>query len=152
MKCPFCGDTNTKVLDSRLCKEDTAIRRRRECNKCGHRFTTYEIPSRAPKIIIKRDGNREEYDRQKINLGILRACHKRPISADTVEAIVDDVEKYIYSLPDKEIPSSTIGEMVLNRLKAMDEVAYVRFASVYRHFKDVKEFEKELTQLKKVKK
>jgi len=152
MKCTYCGDLNTKVLDTRLCKDDTAMRRRRECGKCGHRFTTYETAYRAPKIIIKKDGNREEYDRQKINLGILRACHKRPISADVIETIVDDIEKYIYSLPDKEISSTTIGEMVLNRLKNTDEVAYVRFASVYRHFKDVKEFEKELTQLKKVKK
>ena len=152
MKCPYCGTINSKVLDSRLCKEDTAVRRRRECERCGHRFTTYETIYRSPKIIIKRDGNREEYDRQKINLGILRACHKRPISADIIETIVDDVEKHIYSFPEKEIDSSYVGEIVLNRLKDTDEVAYVRFASVYRHFKDVKEFEKELTQLKKVKK
>ena len=147
MKCPFCGKDDTRVIDSRPADENTSIRRRRVCDSCGKRFTTYEKVETIPIIIIKKDNNRETYDRAKIEAGILRACHKRPVSASSISQIVDEVETAIFSYEDKEIPSSIIGELIMSKLKDLDAVAYVRFASVYREFKDVNTF---MDELKKV--
>ena len=147
MKCPFCGHENTRVIDSRPADDNNSIRRRRVCDECDKRFTTYEKVETIPIIIIKKDNNRETYDRSKIEAGILRACHKRPVSAGRINQIVDEVETSIFSYEDKEIPSSIIGELIMGKLKDLDAVAYVRFASVYREFKDVNTF---MDELKKV--
>ena len=144
MKCPFCSHENTRVIDSRPAEDDNSIRRRRVCDECGKRFTTYEKIETIPLIIIKKDNNREAYDRSKIEAGVLRACHKRPVSAQQITTLVDEVENEIFNREEREIPSGTIGELVMNKLKDLDAVAYVRFASVYREFKDVTTFMDEL--------
>ena len=144
MKCPFCGNENTRVVDSRPVDDNTAIRRRRLCDACNRRFTSYEKAETIPLIVIKKDQNREQYRRSKIEDGILRACYKRPISADQIRETVDTIENAIYNEGDREIPSSRIGEIVMDALKDLDAVAYVRFASVYREFKDVNTFMEEL--------
>ena len=147
MKCPFCGQDNTRVVDSRPADDSNAIRRRRMCDECGKRFTTYEKVETIPLIVIKKDQNREQYDRSKIEAGVLRACHKRPVSAEQITALVDAVETEIFNMEAKEIPSSTIGELVMDKLKDLAAVAYVRFASVYREFKDVNTFMDELKKM-----
>ncbi|HYF82023.1 MAG TPA: transcriptional regulator NrdR [Clostridia bacterium] len=147
MKCPYCGYSESKVVDSRPTDEEAAIRRRRECEKCAKRFTTYEKIEEMPLIIVKKDGSREVYQRSKMMNGLLRACEKRPISISQIEAIADDIEKELYNSMEKEIDSKKIGEMVMNRLKKIDDVAYVRFASVYRQFKDINTFLEELNKL-----
>ena len=144
MKCPFCSHENTRVIDSRPAEDNNSIRRRRVCDVCGKRFTTYEKIETIPLIIIKKDNNREAYDRAKIEAGVLRACHKRPVSAQQITTLVDEVENEIFNREEREIPSGTIGELVMNKLKDLDAVAYVRFASVYREFKDVNTFMDEL--------
>lgn len=144
MKCPFCSHENTRVIDSRPAEDNNSIRRRRVCDECGKRFTTYEKVETIPLIIIKKDNNREAYDRSKIEAGVLRACHKRPVSAQQITTLVDEVENEIFNREEREIPSGTIGELVMNKLKDLDAVAYVRFASVYREFKDVNTFMDEL--------
>ena len=144
MKCPFCSKDNTRVVDSRPVEDNNAIRRRRMCDSCGRRFTTYEKVETIPLIIIKKDQNREQYDRAKIEAGVLRACHKRPVSAAQINDLVDKVEIAIFNLEEKEVPSTFIGELVMNYLKDLDPVAYVRFASVYREFKDIDSFMEEL--------
>ncbi len=144
MKCPFCGHENTRVIDSRPAEDNNSIRRRRVCDECDKRFTTYEKVETIPIIIIKKDNNREAYDRKKIEGGVLRACHKRPVAAATITQLVDEVETEIFNYEEKEIPSDVIGELVMNKLKDVDPVAYVRFASVYREFKDVNTFMDEL--------
>ncbi|MCR5799254.1 MAG: transcriptional regulator NrdR [Lachnospiraceae bacterium] len=147
MKCPFCNHENTRVIDSRPAEDNNSIRRRRVCDECGKRFTTYEKVETIPLIIIKKDNNREAYDRSKIEAGVLRACHKRPISASQINQLVDEVENEIFNMEEKEIPSVVIGELVMNKLKDLEAVAYVRFASVYREFKDINTF---MDELKKV--
>ena len=147
MKCPFCGHDNTRVIDSRPAEENNSIRRRRMCDECDKRFTTYEKVETIPVIIVKKDNSRETYDRSKIEAGVLRACHKRPISASQITQLVDEVETEIFNREEREIASSVIGEMVMDKLKGLDSVAYVRFASVYREFKDVNTF---LSELKKM--
>ena len=149
MKCPFCNHENTRVIDSRPAEDNNSIRRRRVCDECGKRFTTYEKIETIPLIIIKKDNNREAYDRAKIEAGVLRACHKRPVSATQITSLVDSVENEIFSMEDKEIPSQVIGELLMNKLKDLDPVAYVRFASVYREFKDVNTFVDEIGKLLK---
>lgn len=144
MRCPFCGHENTRVIDSRPAEENNSIRRRRACDECGKRFTTYEKVETIPLIIIKKDNNRETYDRSKIEAGVLRACHKRPISASQITDLINDVETEIFNMEEKEIPSQVIGELVMNKLKNLEAVAYVRFASVYREFKDINTFMDEL--------
>ncbi|HQE66409.1 MAG TPA: transcriptional regulator NrdR [Bacillota bacterium] len=147
MKCPYCGYSESKVVDSRPTVEEAAIRRRRECEKCSKRFTTYEKIEEMPLIIVKKDGSREAYQRSKMLNGILRACEKRPISISTIEQMADEIEKELYNSMDKEIDSKKIGEMVMSKLKQIDDVAYVRFASVYRQFKDINIFLEELNKL-----
>ena len=147
MKCPYCSFEESKVIDSRSTEEGTTIRRRRECLECGKRFTTYEKIETIPLIIIKKDNNRETYDRSKIEAGVLRACHKRPISASQITQLIDEVETQIFNMEEKEIESRVIGELVMNKLKDLEAVAYVRFASVYREFKDINTFMDELTKL-----
>lgn len=147
MKCPFCGHENTRVIDSRPAEDNSSIRRRRVCDECDKRFTTYEKVETIPLIVIKKDNNRETYDRSKIEGGVLRACHKRPVSANQLTMLIDEIETEIFSREDKEISSNVIGELVMKKLKALDAVAYVRFASVYREFKDVNTF---MDELKKV--
>ena len=149
MKCPFCSHENTRVIDSRPAEDNNSIRRRRVCDECGKRFTTYEKIETIPLIIIKKDNNREAYDRSKIEAGVLRACHKRPVSAQQITTLVDEVENEIFNREEREIPSGTIGELVMNKLKDLDAVAYVRFASVYREFKDVNTFMDELKSVLK---
>jgi len=149
MKCPFCNNDNTRVVDSRPVDDNSAIRRRRMCDECGKRFTSYEKVETIPLIVIKKDQNREQYDRAKLEAGILRACHKRPISAAQITDMVDSVEQEIFNQSDREISSDRIGEMVMQRLQAVDAVAYVRFASVYREFKDVNTFMDELKKMLK---
>lgn len=144
MKCPYCGSDDTRVIDSRPADDNYSIRRRRICDQCNKRFTTYEKVETIPLIIIKKDNNREQYDRSKIESGVLRACHKRPVSASQITQLVDEIENEISQLEDKEIPSQVIGEIVMRKLKDLDAVAYVRFASVYREFKDVDSFMDEL--------
>lgn len=146
MKCPYCNKESTKVIDSRGA-ENNSIRRRRQCENCGKRYTTYERIEDVPLIIIKKDMNREPYDRSKLSAGIIRSCHKRPISMDKITVFVDDVENIIFNLDVKEISSSQIGEIVMDKLKDFDSVAYVRFASVYREFKDVNTFMDEIKKL-----
>ena len=147
MKCPFCSHENTRVIDSRPAEDNNSIRRRRVCDECGKRFTTYEKIETIPLIIIKKDNNREAYDRAKIEAGVLRACHKRPVSAQQITTLVDEVENEIFNREEREIPSGTIGELVMNKLKDLDAVAYVRFASVYRQFTDVNTFIHEIEEL-----
>lgn len=147
MKCPFCSSDNTRVIDSRPADDNNSIRRRRLCDDCGKRFTTYEKVETIPLIVIKKDNNREQYDRAKIEAGVLRACHKRPVSANQINRLVDEVEVEIFSREEKELSSSEIGEIVMNRLQMLDPVAYVRFASVYREFKDVNTFMNELKKI-----
>ena len=144
MKCPFCSHENTRVIDSRPAEDNNSIRRRRVCDECGKRFTTYEKVETIPLIIIKKDNNREAYDRSKIEAGVLRACHKRPISAAQINRLIDEVETEIFNMEEKEISSGVIGELVMNKLKDLEAVAYVRFASVYREFKDINTFMDEL--------
>ena len=147
MKCPYCGAEDTKVIDSR--PADNTIRRRRQCEQCGKRFTTYERVEATPLVVIKKDEVREEFDRSKIERGILRACHKRPVSVDQITALVDEIENELMSSGEKEISSKAIGELVMKKLAGLDDVAYVRFASVYREFKDVETFLREIEKLVK---
>ena len=147
MKCPFCGNLDSKVIDSRLTEDSESIRRRRECEKCSKRFTTYERLETQPIIVIKKDGIRQPYDRNKILDGLIRACIKRNIGIEILEKIADDIELEIRNSTSFEITSSGIGDLVLRRLKNLDKVAYIRFASVYRHFANIKEFTKELEEL-----
>lgn len=147
MKCPFCGHTDSKVIDSRPAEEGATIRRRRECLSCAKRFTTYEIIERLPIIVIKRDGSRQSFDKMKLINGMVRACEKRPVSLSALEQIADDIEQELQGNLEREIKTVAIGEMVMGRLKDIDEVAYVRFASVYRSFKDINTFMEELTKL-----
>ncbi len=149
MKCPFCGDDNTRVIDSRPADDNSAIRRRRQCDVCGKRFTTYEKVETVPLMVIKKDKTREPYDRSKIEQGVIRSCHKRPVPIEKIEACVDEVEAEIYNMGQKEIDSSVIGGMLMDKIKDLDGVAYVRFASVYREFKDVNTFMDELKKLLK---
>lgn len=149
MKCPFCGKENTKVIDSRPVEDTNSIRRRRSCDECGKRFTTYEKIETIPLIVIKKDNNREQYDRAKIEAGVLRSCHKRPVSAKQISDLVDAVETEVFNMEVREIPSTVIGELVMNKLKDLEAVAYVRFASVYREFKDVNTFMDELKKILK---
>lgn len=144
MKCPYCGCIETKVLDSRPNDDKTAIRRRRECEECHKRFTTYEKTETIPLMVVKKDGNTESYDRRKIEQGILQACYKRHVTAQTIEKAVDEIENSIFAQGNSEIDSSVIGEIVMDKIKEVDPVAYVRFASVYRQFKDVNTFIDEL--------
>ncbi|MCI9080930.1 MAG: transcriptional repressor NrdR [Lachnospiraceae bacterium] len=147
MKCPFCNSDNTRVIDSRPADDNNSIRRRRLCDECKKRFTTYEKVETIPLIVIKKDDNREQYDRSKLEAGILRACHKRPVSAAQIDQLVDEVEVEIFNKEEREILSSKIGEIVMNLLQELDPVAYVRFASVYREFKDVNTFMDELKKM-----
>ena len=147
MKCPFCGYSESKVIDSRPAEEGTTIRRRRECLACQRRFTTYEIVERMPLVVIKRDGSRQSFDKVKLINGMVRACEKRPVSLNQLEQIADEIEQDLQSGLEREISTVTIGEMVMSRLKDVDEVAYVRFASVYRSFKDINTFMEELAKL-----
>ncbi|AOT68451.1 transcriptional regulator NrdR [Geosporobacter ferrireducens] len=147
MNCPYCEYFETKVVDSRPTEEGQAIRRRRECSKCKKRFTTYEKVEEIPLIVIKKDGTREAYNRNKVLNGMIRACEKRPVSMKDIEHTIDDVERSLHNTMDKEITSIFIGELVMNHLKDLDEVAYVRFASVYRQFKDINTFLEELKKL-----
>jgi len=147
MKCPSCGHLEDKVIDSRSAKEGQAIRRRRECLKCQRRFTTYETVEMTALLVVKKDGRREPFDRQKLMVGLHRACEKRPVPAKALAAIGDEVEQMVQDSPDREIPARAIGERVMERLRELDKVAYVRFASVYRQFEDVDEFMSELRNL-----
>ncbi len=147
MKCPFCECLESKVIDSRPTEEGQAIRRRRECISCSKRFTTYEKIEEIPIIVVKKDGNRQSYDRNKLLNGIIKSCEKRPVSMSTIESIVNEIERSISNSMEKEITSVEIGEMIMNKLKNIDEVAYVRFASVYRQFKDVNSFMDELKKI-----
>ena len=147
MKCPYCGTNDSKVIDSRPAEEGTTIRRRRECLACKKRFTTYEVIERMPLVVIKRDGSRQSFDKIKLINGMVRACEKRPVTLSQLDAIADSIEQELQSGVEREISSSDIGEMVMVRLKDVDEVAYVRFASVYRSFKDINSFMDELKRL-----
>jgi transcriptional repressor NrdR len=147
MKCPYCGETDNKVMDSRLSKDGTVIRRRRECIDCGRRFTTYEQIEEIPVMIIKKDGRREIFSREKVRQGMARACEKRNISVEIIEEFIDNLERDLKEIEEKEISSSVIGEKIMTKLHELDEVAYVRFASVYREFKDVNDFFSELKKL-----
>ena len=147
MRCPSCGHEEDKVVDSRATKENSAVRRRRECLNCGQRFTTYEYIEQTPVIVVKKDGRREHFSREKILNGLLRACQKRPVSRETLDKVVNEVERTVCSKVRDEIPSTEIGNEVMNRLATLDQVAYVRFASVYRDFKDVTQFLDELRNL-----
>jgi transcriptional repressor NrdR len=149
MKCPYCGDENTRVIDSRSAEDGDSIRRRRQCDACNKRFTTYEKIETIPLIIVKKDSVREPYDRSKVEAGVLRACHKLPVSANDMKELIDSVETEIYAREEKEIPSILIGELIMERLKDLNAVAYVRFASVYREFKDVNTFMEELKKFLK---
>ncbi len=147
MRCPFCSSDNTRVIDSRPADDNTSIRRRRMCDDCNKRFTTYEKVETIPLIVIKKDKAREQYDRSKIEGGLLRACHKRPVSVDQITRLVDDIEAEIFSSEEKEVESDRIGELVMMKLHDIDAVAYVRFASVYKEFKDVETFLSELEKM-----
>ena len=149
MKCPYCGYDESKVIDSRPTDEGERIRRRRECLKCGKRFTTYEVIETVPIIVIKKDKSRESFDLNKLLNGLLRACEKRPVSIDTLERVVDEIEGSLQNSLDREVPSSLIGKYAMEKLKTIDEVAYVRFASVYREFKDIATFKEELDRMMK---
>ena len=147
MKCPYCNHPDTRVIDSRPAEDGSAIRRRRSCDECGKRFTTYEKVETIPLIIIKKDNNREQYNRSKIERGINRACYKRPVSAEAIQKTVERIEIKIFNLEAKEVSSTDVGEIVMDELKELDEVAYVRFASVYREFKDVNTFMDEIKKM-----
>ena len=147
MKCPFCGFIEDKVVDSRESREGDSIRRRRECLRCERRFTSYERIDEIPYMVIKKDGRREPFDRNKVMAGLLRACEKRPVPSSKLDGIVNSIEKYVQESPERERPTSKIGEMIMRRLKELDKVAYVRFASVYLEFEDVSEFMHELKSL-----
>ena len=147
MKCPYCGFVESKVIDSRPTDENERIRRRRECIQCSKRFTTYEAIEDVPIIVVKKDCSREAFDRGKLTRGLLRACEKRPVSAEQIDQIVDRIEAQLQNSLEREIPSATIGELAMNELRKVDEVAYVRFASVYRQFRDINTFMDELTKL-----
>src|SRR3954466_14382156 len=147
MKCPYCGNLGDKVVDSRESKEGEVIRRRRECLECGKRFTSYERIDEIPYMVVKKDGTRERFDRQKLITGLLKACEKRPVSVASLEAVADRVESALQDRPDREISTADIGAFVMEELKKLDKVAYVRFASVYRHFRDIGEFMSELKDL-----
>ena len=147
MKCPYCGYMESKVIDSRPAEEGSTIRRRRECMACRKRFTTYEIMERLPLVVVKRDGSRQSFDRVKVINGLVRACEKRPVSLQQLEDVADEIENELQGALEREISTAEIGEMVMARLKDLDEVAYVRFASVYRQFKDINTFMEELTKL-----
>lgn len=149
MKCPYCNEGDTKVIDSRPADDNSSIRRRRQCERCGKRFTTYEKLETMPLMVIKKDNSREAFDRSKIEAGILRSCHKRPVSAQQIDAVVDEIETQVFNREDKEVDTSVIGELVMEKLQKLDEVAYVRFASVYREFKDVNTFVDEISKLLK---
>ena len=149
MKCPYCGKENTKVIDSRPSDDDSSIRRRRQCEKCHKRFTTYENIEMLPVVVIKKDLTREPYDRSKLEAGLFRSCHKRPISMEQISTLLDQVEAMVFQREEKEIPSTEIGEMVLGYLKDLDSVAYIRFTSVYRKFEDVDTFLKEIEKIQK---
>ena len=149
MKCPFCNQDDTRVVDSRQVDDNSSIRRRRMCDACGKRFTTYEKVETIPLIVIKKDQNREQYDRRKIENGVIRACYKRPISAQQITKFVDQIENQVFGREEREVSSEVIGELVMDQLKDLDPVAYVRFASVYREFKDVNTFMDELKKLLK---
>ncbi len=151
MLCPYCGKDNDKVIDSRLAQEGRAVRRRRECSQCLKRYTTYEYVEKIPLMVIKKDGRREAFDRTKIKGGLIKSCEKRPISTEEIERIISDIEIFFENKLEKEVKSSAIGEEVMNRLKKLDQVAYVRFASVYRQFKDATEFMQAVKGLKKEK-
>jgi transcriptional repressor NrdR len=147
MKCPYCGFTQDRVVDSRESKEADSIRRRRECESCNKRFTTYERIDEIPYMVVKKDGRREKFDRQKVLSGLLHACEKRPVPAGKLEQIVDETEAYVVDSPERERSTTEVGELIMARLKEIDTVAYIRFASVYRDFKDVGEFKQELEEL-----
>ena len=149
MRCPFCSSEETKVIDSRPADENTSIRRRRQCEACGKRFTTYEKLETMPLMVVKKDNTREAYERSKIESGIVRSCHKRPVSTEQISRMIDDIENELFSIGETEIPTSVIGEKVMLKLKDIDQVAYVRFASVYREFKDVNTFIEEIGDLLK---
>jgi transcriptional repressor NrdR len=151
VRCPFCGYVEDKVVDSREAKIGDTIRRRRQCEKCRRRFTTYERIDEIPYMVVKKDGRREKFERQKVLAGLLKACEKRPVPMGKLEALVNDVESYVAESPDRERPVEELGELVMSRLKKLDKVAYVRFASVYMDFKDVREFMDELKDLLKAK-
>jgi len=147
MKCPYCGNTEDKVIDSRSSQGAESIRRRRECLKCLRRYTTYEHVEKTPLMVVKKDGRREPYDRNKILNGLLKACEKRPVSMERLEGIIDDIEQTLLKTYEQEVNSKSIGELVMKKLHEVDQVAYVRFASVYRQFKDISEFMTELNDL-----
>jgi transcriptional repressor NrdR len=147
MKCPYCGFGQDRVVDSRESKDADSIRRRRECEKCGRRFTTYERIDEIPYMVVKKDGRRERFDRQKVLSGLLRACEKRPVSSSQLEKIVDATESFLVDAPERERTTAEVGELIMQHLKGLDTVAYIRFASVYRDFKDVNEFKQELEGL-----
>ncbi|MCL2202049.1 MAG: transcriptional regulator NrdR [Oscillospiraceae bacterium] len=147
MKCPFCGFSESKVVDSRPAEEGATIRRRRECLQCQKRFTTYEIMERLPLIVVKKDGSRQTFDKQKLVNGILRACEKRPVAIADIQMVADEIEQELQNSLEREIRTTEVGEMVMSRLKSLDEVAYVRFASVYRQFRDINTFMDELNKL-----
>ncbi len=149
MKCPYCNAVDTKVIDSRPADDNSSIRRRRQCETCGKRFTTYEKLETMPLMVIKKDRSRETYDRSKIEAGILHSCHKRPVSSQQISAVVDEIENQIFNMEEREIETSVIGEIVMKKLEKLDGVAYVRFASVYREFKDVNTFIEEVGKLLK---
>ena len=147
MKCPYCTYLESKVVDSRPADEGASIRRRRECLSCHKRFTTYETMESLPLIVIKKDGSRQSFDRNKVMAGLIRACEKRPVAYDTLENMVNEIEQVLQNKMEREIPSTEVGELVMERLKKIDEVSYVRFASVYRQFKDINSFMTELSKL-----
>lgn len=149
MKCPFCNAEDTKVIDSRPADDNCSIRRRRQCENCGKRFTTYEKLETMPLMVIKKDNSREPYARAKIENGVIQSCHKRPVSTQQINAMIDEIENVIFNMEEREVPTSVIGELVMETIKDLDEVAYVRFASVYREFKDVNTFMEELGKLLK---
>lgn len=149
MKCPYCNAADTKVIDSRPADDNSSIRRRRQCETCGKRFTTYEKLETMPLMVIKKDRSREPYDRSKIESGIIHSCHKRPVSTQQIRQVIDEIENQIFNMEEKEVETTVIGELVMKKLKQLDEVAYVRFASVYREFKDVNTFMEELGKLLK---
>jgi transcriptional repressor NrdR len=149
MKCPYCGFAQDRVVDSRESKDADSIRRRRECEGCNKRFTTYERIDEIPYMVVKKDGRREKFDRQKVLSGLLHACEKRPVAAVNLERIVDETEAYVVDSPERERTTNEVGELIMSRLKDIDTVAYIRFASVYRDFKDVREFKEELEELLK---
>ncbi len=147
MKCPYCGDIDNKVIDSRMTKEGNTVRRRRECLDCKRRFTTYERVEQLPLVLVKKDGRREAFDRSKVLVGMQKACEKRNISMNTLEEHVDSLERELQEMGEKEIPASVVGEGIMTKLHELDDVAYVRFASVYREFKDINDFMSELKEL-----